>query len=227
MKKLSIITCCYNKWNFTKSALTDLLKLPNDSTEIIVVDNSSSDETNSDMIDLSKVHSNIIYIRNEENFMHSTACNQGFKIATGDVILFLNNDIKIKSNHSNWTESLIDYCYSTNGLVGPTMGLLDSSYNFIKEANEQLFGNCYLSGWCIAATKDTWNKINNDGNIWEEKLFYFNDSDLAKKCKEKNISQTVIPIPELVHFGKISASQINVYKLYTEGRKKFLEKWSK
>jgi glycosyltransferase involved in cell wall biosynthesis len=44
-KVLSIVVVVFNKWNFTKSCLKDLVQLPADH-EIIVIDNASSDETN-------------------------------------------------------------------------------------------------------------------------------------------------------------------------------------
>ncbi len=59
MNKISIVICCYNKWNFTKSALNDLSKLLN--AELIIIDNASTDET---QLELAKF-SNIIYHKND------------------------------------------------------------------------------------------------------------------------------------------------------------------
>ena len=39
------------------------------------------------------------------------------------------------------------------------MGQLDNNLNFVQEANKVLPGKSYLSGWCIAASKDIWNKL--------------------------------------------------------------------
>ncbi len=238
-KKLSIIIPVYNKWPFTRQCLNDLKHLSG-ANEIIIIDNNSSDETNVEMTKWTDLeyksfidNQNIVtsaYYRNDENVFHSKACNQGFKISTGDNILFLNNDIRIKSNHSNWTDKIISACESSDGLFGPTMGLLDNNLNFVKEANEQLSGNSYLSGWCIAANRNTWNKldINNNGQIWNEQFpFYFNDGDLSFTARKLDIPINIISIPELVHFGKISSSQLNVNKLYNEGRQKFIKKWKK
>ena len=59
-KILSICIPVFNKFNFTKSCLKDLEKLPNDH-EIIVVDNGSTDETQSNFSNSKE----IIYIRNK------------------------------------------------------------------------------------------------------------------------------------------------------------------
>lgn len=220
---ISIIIPVFNKFNFTKSCLDDLFKLP-DTHQIIIIDNASVDETQS----LSLVNKpNFNYIRNNENVFHSKACNQGYSYARGKYVIFLNNDIRIKSDYTNWTDKLINYC--DDNIVGPTMGVLDHKYNFIKEANQQLTGNSYLSGWCLASSKDNWNKldINNNGQIFDENFpFYFNDTNLGFMCRKLNIPMKVADIP-VVHFGKISASQLNVHKLYTEARKVFINKWSK
>lgn len=232
---LSIVIPVFNKWNFTKSCLNDLAQLSEDH-EIIIIDNASSDET---QVEIKKLIDELFlkyplgceikYVRNEENTFHSKACNQGFKIASGERVLFLNNDIRVKSNHATWTRAIITACDSTSGLVGPTMGQLDNNLNFVKEANQQLTGNCYLGGWCIAAKKEVWKKLDTgDDQVWHEDFpFYFNDTDLSFRARQKQVALTVIAVPEVAHFGKVSAAQINIPKLYQEGRKVFLKKWSK
>lgn len=237
-KLLSIVIPVFNKWNFTKSCLNDLAQLPEDH-EIIIIDNASSDETPKEIDRLindlrSKYPSgaDIRYVRNEENTFHSKACNQGFKIATGANVLFLNNDIRVRVNHNTWTFVLNAACNPDNetdyGIVGPTMGLLDKNLNFVKEANQQLEGNSYLGGWCIAASKKIWDKLDMGPGPWNEAFpFYFNDTDLSFRARQKKIPLTVIAVPEIAHFGKVSAAQINIPKLYQEGRTVFLKHWSK
>lgn len=218
---LSIVIPVFNKYNFTKACLNDLSKLPKDH-EIIVIDNASSDETKSQL----EGSKEIIYVRNEENTFHSKACNQGYNLSKGANVLFFNNDIRVKSDHSTWTKEIIDNC--KDAIVGPTMGQLDKELNFVQEANKELTGNSYLSGWCIASSKENWNKLDmSKGEIWNEKFpFYFNDTDLSFRCRKLQIPLKVVAIP-VVHFGKVSASQINVHKLYTEGRKTFLNYYKK
>lgn len=221
---LSIVICVYNKYNFTKSCLNDLFQLPEKDYEIILIDNASFDETE---VELSKINrKNFVYIRNKENLFHSKACNIGYALTTGKYVLFFNNDVRIKSNHTNWPESLIKHC--DNAIVGPTMGQLDNKLNFVQEANKQLSGNCYLSGWCIASSKENWNKLDiGNGQIWNEKyVFYFNDAELSFRCRDIGLEQLVISVP-VVHFGKISANQFSINKLYTDARTIFLEEWNK
>jgi len=237
-KLLSIVIPVFNKWNFTKSCLNDLVQLPDDH-EIIIIDNASSDET---QVEIKKLIDELFlkyplgceikYVRNEENTFHSKACNQGYLLAEGENVLFLNNDIRVRANHRTWTFTLNAACNPGNdidyGIVGPTMGQLDKGLNFVKEANEQLSGNSYLGGWCIAASKKTWSKLDIGTGPWNEAFpFYFNDTDLSFRARQKKIPLTVISMPDVTHFGKVSAAQINIPKLYQEGRKVFLKNWSK
>src|ERR1700722_8839456 len=100
---LSIIIPVFNKWGFTKQALKDLYRLPNNH-EIIVLDNGSSDETQSQLQNSKE----IIYVRNNNNFGFAKASNQGYQISSAPNILFLNNDIRVnheKINSANWTLS--------------------------------------------------------------------------------------------------------------------------
>lgn len=221
-KALSIVVPCFNRWNFTKACLTDLFKLPNDH-EIIVVDNGSTDETENNL----KTNKDVVYIRNSSNEGFAKACNRGFCNSSAQNVLFLNNDIRVKTNQESWTKPLIENC--DKGLVGPTMGQLDGELNFVKESNSVLTGNSYMSGWCLASSKEIWKKLDISGNneIFSEEFFcYFEDTDLSFRAKELNISLIVQEVP-VVHFGKISSRQLNTHHLYLSARSIFVKKWIK
>lgn len=228
-KRLSIVICCWNKYNFTKSCLKDLSQLPSDH-QIIIVDNNSSDETYNELKD----NKDIIYIRNEINDGFGKACNKGASEAVGENILFLNNDIRVKSNHTDWTTNLIKHCQY--GLVGPTMGQLDKDFNFVQEANKVLMGNSYMSGWCLAASKDIWKKLeiprkDADKTVYpqifcEDFFCYYEDTDVGMRARKLGIKMQVVDVP-VVHFGKQTTKQLNVHELYTKSRQIFIKKWKK
>jgi len=234
-KKLSIIICVFNKFNFTNSCLKDLSRLSNDH-EIIIIDNASTDETESKL----KGSTEIVYKRMSENTGFSKANNYGYHFATAPNVLFLNNDIRVKSNYENWTKPLIDNC--SNSICGPTMGQLDNDLNFVQEANRVLTGKSYLSGWCIASSKSIWDKLDlprkipNDmiitdchmPQIFSEEfgIAYFEDTDLSFRAKKLGIPLEVVDVP-VVHFGKQTSSQLNTYQLYKSAREIFVNKWKK
>ena len=230
-KVLSIVIPVFNKFNFTRSCLNDLSKLPSNH-EIIIIDNGSSDNTEKEL----KNNTNIVYRRNDVNLGFAKACNQGYQISSAPNVLFLNNDIRVKSDYETWTQDIIKF--SPYGLVGPTMGQLDSKLNFVQEANKFLPGKSYMSGWCLGASKEIWNKLEikrpdsftaNDfpPQIFSEEfgIAYFEDTDLSFRARELEVPFKIIDIP-VVHFGKQTSSQLNTRDLYLKARQIFVKKWS-
>jgi O-antigen biosynthesis protein len=219
---LSIVIPIYNKFNFTKSCLDDLSHLDRATHEIIIVDNASTDGT----YDKIKQFNFIKYIRNDENMGFAKAVNLGFQHSIGNSVMFLNNDIRVKQHQSDWTQPIISNC--NNSIVGPTMGELDINFNFIRETNSKLIKRCYMVGWCIASSRNIWNKLilpDHIGPFSEEfGLAYFEDADLGGRCRKLNIDMTIVPVP-LVHFGKQTSSQLNTYKLYCKAKDIFTQKW--
>lgn len=232
-KVLSIVIPVWNKYNFTKACLQDLDKLPEDH-QIIVVDNGSSDETQREL----EGNKKITYHREPVNLGFAKACNLGYSMAVAPNVLFLNNDIRVKSNHENWTQELIKWC--SQGLVGPTMGQLDNDLNFVQEANRVLTGKSYMSGWCLASSKEIWDKLeirrdttilydrNPPPQIFSEEfgLAYFEDTDLSFRARNLQIPMHVVEIP-VVHFGKQTSRQLNTRELYQKARQIFVKKWSR
>lgn len=221
MRALSIVVPVFNKYKFTKSCIDDLTKLPS-THEIIIVDDCSTDETR-EQLEGSK---EIKYIRNDKNSGFAATVNNGYKNAESSNVLFLNNDIKVVSNHSDWTKELIEDC--DKYIVGPTMGLLDNSLNFIKEQDSFIPGNfSYMSGWCLASSKKIFNQLiinKYPGPFSQEFFCYFEDTDLSFRARRMKIQFKVNTLP-LVHFGKVSSKQLNTHKLYSESRKIFVQKW--
>jgi len=230
-KVLSIVIPVWNKFNFTRACLGDLIQLPDDH-EIIIVDNASTDETEQVLSNAKQV----IYKRNNENLGFAKACNIGYSLATAPNVLFLNNDIRVQSNFTDWTKPLIEAC--PRGLVGPTMGQLDKNLNFVQEANHKLTGNSYMGGWCLAASREIWSKLHMPrevtqtgmpaAQIFSEEfgIAYFEDTDLSFRARKLGIKMEVVPVP-VVHFGKQTSKQLNVHKLYSQARQIFVKKWGK
>ena len=91
MTQLSIVIPAYNNWWMTARALRALDRLRDASAtsfETIVVDNASTDETQTSMREFPSVR----YQRMETNTNFAGACNAGARLATAPLVLFLNND---------------------------------------------------------------------------------------------------------------------------------------
>jgi GT2 family glycosyltransferase len=226
--QVSIVIPVFNKFNFTKSCLNDLKPLKGN-CEVVVVDNGSSDETKSQLED----NKDIVYIRNDVNYGFAKACNIGFAKSTGKYVMFLNNDIRVKEKHNTWPIHIISEIENDrNCIVGPTGGYVDpkDDFKFVYESHNDGRKINYMSGWCLTAYRDTWDKlIINDycGPFSEEfGLAYFEDTDLSFRATRQGIGFKLVDIP-VVHFGKISSSQINTYELYNKARRIFINKWGK
>jgi len=214
--KASITIPVFNKSHFTKSCLQDLSHLKDH--EIIVVDNNSSDNTESIVKEF-----NVKYIKLDNNYGFGKAVNIGFENSNSDILITLNNDIRVNANKENWTDKLIEF--ADKGFVGPTVGYLDSKFNFIKESSKiESYPYIYMSGWCICSSRKNWESIK-EKTFFDERFFaYFEDTDLGFRIKEKNINFIIQDVP-VFHFGKQTSKQLNTYKLYLESKQKFEDKW--
>jgi len=231
---LSICICVYNNWNLTRTCLSDLSKL--EDTEVIIVDNGSSDQTQENLSKKSCVlPENFKYIRVEENLGFVRGSNLAYQNASGQYILFLNNDVKVKERFSDWTQLLINSIDNDHeSIVGPTGGLLDSNFNFIRETSNYVESKFfYMSGWCLAGKKETFEKLREvlaDGKMtngpFSEFVFsYFEDGDLSWRAKKLGIDLRVVGVP-VFHFGRMTGKKLNLPGMYSESRRRFIEKWA-
>ena len=81
MARVSVVVPLYNRWDLT-TACIDALNRCGDPIELVLVDNGSTDDTAGQRV----------AVRNDRNRGFAVACNQGAAYASGDVLVFLNND---------------------------------------------------------------------------------------------------------------------------------------
>ena len=242
--KISIIIPVWNKEKYTKSCLNDLIKLKPTrlikNYEIIIVDNASTDKTESivnDAISSTAVGEvmeespiSIKYIKQNRNYGFANACNRGYRESSGEIIMFLNNDIKVLDNFESWAANLAGSLFIFDGkdrLVGPTGAMVDhKTFEFKYETNGDKPYN-YISAWCIIGMRYIWNQLDTgDGQPFSEEfgIAFFEDTDLGFRATEKNILMKLSPIP-VKHYGHVTAKQLNVNYLYRNAKKIFTKKW--
>lgn len=229
--RLSIIIPVMNGWAYTKYVL-EILKNLDERCEVIVVDNASTDDTKTYLPLYSKKYNNIKYIRNEKNTGFGFAVNQPYKNCNGDIVLFLNNDIKINDKTLSFIYKMIDDISNINypTLFGPTGGFVDPSdnFNFKYETQSNNKPINYMSGWFLAAKKTTFDQLivgNNNGPFDAETYFvYYEDTDLGLLANEKEIVFKLYPVP-VVHLGGKTSSQLGVSKMFSQSHTKFINKW--
>lgn len=90
---LSIIVVTWNSQEFIRNCLDSIfLSGGNFSSEVIVVDNASSDQTTKIVEEL---YPQVNLIQNKKNLGYAKANNQGIEVATGEHILLLNPDTQV------------------------------------------------------------------------------------------------------------------------------------
>ncbi|MCA1607451.1 MAG: glycosyltransferase family 2 protein, partial [Acidobacteria bacterium] len=139
----SIILPVFNKAEFTFQCISSLMQeIDLSETEVIVVDNASTDATAEILSQLQKV---VSVIRNEENRGFVDACNQGAAEARGKYLVFLNNDTKVLPG---WLDYLVETIEANpaNGAVGSMFLYPDGS---IQEAGAVIWqnGEAQHYGW--------------------------------------------------------------------------------
>ncbi|MBN2406168.1 MAG: glycosyltransferase family 2 protein, partial [Elusimicrobia bacterium] len=114
-KKLtSIIMLTFNQLKLTKQTVTSLYENTREDYELIIVDNGSRDGTVKYLHELKKKDKRIQLIFNKENLGFSRANNQGIKIARGDYIVLLNNDVILTKD---WLGRIIE-CAESDMSIG-------------------------------------------------------------------------------------------------------------
>jgi len=106
----SVIIPVYNNWQYTRRCLASLDAAGyRNQVEVIVVDNASTDET---PVRLKNEFPWVKVIRNQQNLGFAAACNTGAAAATGQYLVFLNNDTEVERS---WLEALVAACESEHG----------------------------------------------------------------------------------------------------------------
>lgn len=209
--KLSVITLTYNKLEYTKKFVESLYKYTKD-FELIIIDNGSTDGT----VDYLKSLKNIKVILNSENLGFSKGNNQGIKIAEGEYIGFLNNDILL---YPNWFEEC-EKVFTNENVAFVSPRHINPHFNNTNEFKyieyfkskfaynvnyEKTFDECQFS--CVITKKDVLDHI---GNFDEEfSPAFFEDNDLKYRAIEAGYDCYVSNLCCFFHFGSVTSANLN------------------
>ena len=239
---VSIIIPVYNHFEHTYNCLKSIAALSDKSSyEVIVVDDCSSDETES----LIKNISGILYQRQAQNGGFIESCNTGAKLAKGQYLMFLNNDTVV---YDNWLDALIEVFENNEdaGLVGSKLVYPD---NQLQEAGGIIFSDA--SGWnygrfgqpeepvynhvrevdyCSGASILILRKLFQELGYFDEryKPAYYEDTDLAFTIRSIGKKVYYQPASKVTHFEGISSGTdltTGMKKYQVVNQTKFKQKW--
>jgi GT2 family glycosyltransferase len=169
----TVVILAWNAWPRTRACLDSLLSTLRPGDQVVVVDDGSSDETAAELANYPWVE----VVSNELNRGFSQGCNQGAVLASGEVLVFLNNDTIVLNG---WLEELLfPFSDPEVGAVGPrsnnvsgVQNIEDVVYEGDAVASIIEFGQDWhranvgrtsespsLAGFCLAVRADTFRAI--------------------------------------------------------------------
>lgn len=194
--RVGIVTPWYGN---TAHLIADYARTVQGADAVVIIDNATPMETEQALRDAAQTNG-WRYKREDYNTGFSLANNRGyFELVDMDVVVFANSDITLPE-HGNLIES-IRHDVRHGALYGPSL------------QGQMVAGRMlpYLEGWCIAATRETWDRVAvNPGCPWDDEAFpqpYWEDNDLCLRALRNNVSlvQTNWPI---IHLGGRSAGSL-------------------
>ena len=241
--KVSIVIVTYNNLEYTKLCLESIQKYteyPN--YEIILVDNASTDET-IEFIGNIKIKQNLVQvIRNNENLGFAAANNQGVKAASGEYIVFLNNDTVVTPG---WLWGLYRHLIKNPeaGMVGSVTNSIgneakiDVDYTELKDVNYfaacralEYFGLSFeirmLALYCVIISRQLFERI---GGLDERyQIGMFEDDDMAMKIHQAGLKLFCAEDVFVHHFHGASFNMLDrkeYQRIFTENKLKYETKW--
>jgi GT2 family glycosyltransferase len=136
---LSIVIPCYDGLLHTEACLATLCEtLPSNlRSQIVVVDDAATDGTAHRLAALAELDGRIKVVRNQRNLGFLESANRGAEVATGDILLFLNNDTVLLHG---WLQPLLRVFmeHSDAGAVGGRLLYPDGT---LQEAGGLVFAD--------------------------------------------------------------------------------------
>lgn len=222
MRKFSIIIPYYNRWDLTHQRMAELFKYLPIEHEIVLVNDASTQSDCETGVGFWQKHIKrhiILYTKNEENLGFGRSMNRGALIATGDVLVFLSNDVYVRKPFVDAINSILDQ--DENVLIGGEVIDFDSGWNGLDGKIVP-----YCNGWLVACTKDVWYKIGGfDGQYGK---FDYEDVDLSCTALSKMIKLKSLPDGLFQHMGSQTINTLNVNRAEQtyKNRDLFVQKWT-
>jgi GT2 family glycosyltransferase len=241
--QVSIIIPVYNN---AKLLLECLLSLAKDQTfteyDVCIVDDNSDTETRNIIDNLSGIR----VVRNAERMGFTLSCNKGAQDASGNFLLFLNDDVQVFRGFLKFLLGTFEE-NSRVGAVGPKViypnGRLQEAGCIInRDGTTELIGHWddpnldrynyqrdvdYISGVCMLVRKDDFLEVGGFDPRFAPA--YYEDVDLCCKLREKGMR--IIYNPDAIIVHHLSATTSNFFglekkvELVTRNRQKLIERW--
>lgn len=207
---ISIVVPVFNQLHFTKICLESLMATLHGETEIVVIDNGSSDGTSEYL----SAYSNIIKITNSANLGCAAAWNQGVAASHSPWIAILNNDIILTVN---WLEGLLDFAEEkAAAIVSPAFregefnyDIAEYSKNYVRRMHSvSRMGIAH--GICFLVKREVFDAI----GLFDEnfRIGQFEDADFFRRARFAGFIIGITGRSFIHHFGSITQDTVRKEK---------------
>jgi len=188
---LSIIVLNYNRLQYTKQTVQYLIDRTTVEHEFIFVDNGSTDGTREYLIGLesSTNAKKVTYVFNPRNYGVAGGRNSGLKVATGDYLMTIDDDILVPANYDQMMIRALGLVDNL-GSVGINVEGRDYPIAKINGAEIKIkAGN--IGGGCICISRSTFEKV---GYFSPDFVYGGEDCDLYNKLQLSGLRNGYIAV---------------------------------
>lgn len=196
---VSVIILAFNNLDFSRACIESVLKhthYPN--LEIIVVDNGSTDGSMAYFEKISEEHPSIEIVCNGENLGFAGGNNRGIEVASGEIVVLLNNDTYVAPG---WLHALIGKMGGPDGLdvAGPVTNnigneaMVEIAYDSMESMAGAALEYCWqhagevlrvdnLAFFCVAISRRVIDSV----GLLDESFQggFFEDDDYCRRATE-------------------------------------------
>ncbi|SDC96128.1 Glycosyltransferase, GT2 family [Desulfurella multipotens] len=252
-QKISIIIPNKDHKDDLKKCIESILKSTYNNYEIIIAENNTTDKSTLEYYEyLQKTYDFIKIIRwsKSKEFNYSEINNFAVSYASGDILLFLNNDIEIINN--NWMEEMLMFIQRDDvGAVGAKLlypdntiqhagviiglgGAADHSHRYFPAQSNGYFMRLKVvqnisavTGACLMTKKSVFNEV---GGFDERYQIAFNDIDFCLKIRQMGYLIVFTPFAKAYHFEFKTRGRDDTFEKQQKFKKEkdlFTKNWRK
>lgn len=245
--KISIIIPNYNGEALLKKNLPAVLKAAKyfqsksgDEVEIIVVDDGSTDSSESVISNFQFPSSNFQLIRNRKNLGFSSTVNRGVKDACGELVVLLNTDVSPEEDFlipllkhfedpNIFAVGCMDKSMEEDKIVlrGRGLGRWEKGFLIHRKGEVDKINTLWVSGGSGAFRKNIWQKLGGLNELYNP--FYWEDIDISYRALKSGYKILFEPKSIVVHEHIIGAikSKYSSSKIKTIAyRNQFIFVWN-
>lgn len=222
---ISIIIPFYNRWDLTHQRMMDLHKWINEEVEIVLVNDASTDMEIKGGVAFWQKNSprhTIKYKENKENLGFGGSMNAGADAASGNILVFLSNDVQIAGDFITQIKAILKQDDKT--LVGGRIVYWEAGWNQFEHKGKR-FVVPYVEGWLVACTKEVWESLGGFDPLYGK--YAMEDVDISTTAISLGYNLKGLDNPQLHHIGGATAKYDEQRMNYTIANKeKYIAKWS-